>query len=131
MEIILITKYVQAIVNIEKITPQDTWVFITFHITCYKICKQNASTKRWFLFCLFYFYFFVVYKIILTLPFVSFFMITCFEFQVRIMLHFAYSIFYIKSQTISVVKCNDIALHSCAVLLSFFLIDGMEASYWS
>ena len=58
-----------------------------------------------------------------------FFMITCVEFQVRIMLHFAYSIFYIKSQTISVVKCNDIALHSCAVLLSFFVIDGMEASY--
>jgi hypothetical protein len=32
--------------------------------TCYKICKQNASTKRLFLFCFFYFYFFVVYKII-------------------------------------------------------------------
>jgi hypothetical protein len=38
-------------------------------------------------------------------------------------------IFYIKPQTISVVKCNDIALNSCAVLLSFFVIDGMEASY--
>jgi hypothetical protein len=43
------------------------------------------------------------------------------------MLHFAYSIFYIKPQIISVVKCNDIALNSCAVLLSFFVIDGMEA----
>ena len=78
---------------------------------------------------IFYLYFFVVYKIILILPFVSFFMFTCVEFQVRIMLHFAYSIFYIKPQTISVVKCNDIALNSCAVLLSFFVIDGMEASY--
>ena len=58
-----------------------------------------------------------------------FFRFTCVEFQVRIMLHFAYSMFYIKSQIISVVKCNDIALHSCAVLLSFFVIDGMEASY--
>ena len=62
-------------------------------------------------------------------PFVSFFKFTCVEFQVRIMLHFAYSIFYIKPQTISVVKCNDIALNSCAVLSSFFVIDGMEASY--
>ena len=53
-------------------------------------------------------------------PFVSFFKFTCVEFQVRIMLHFAYSIFYIKSHTISVVKCNDIALNSCVVLLSFF-----------
>ena len=58
-----------------------------------------------------------------------FFKLTCVEFQVRIMLHFAYSIFYIKPQTISVVKCNDIALNSCAVLLSFFVINGMEASY--
>ena len=58
-----------------------------------------------------------------------FIMFTCVEFQVRIMLHFAYSIFYIKPQTISVVKCNDIVLNSCAVLLSFFVIDGMEASY--
>ena len=111
--------------------------YISFHYvscvnktTSYKICKQNASTKRLFLFCLFYFYFFVVYKIILILPFVSFFLkFTCVEFQVRIMLHFAYSIFYIKPQTISVVKCNDIALNSCAVLLSFFVIDGMEVSY--
>ena len=58
-----------------------------------------------------------------------FFRFTCVEFQVRIMLHFAYSIFYMKPQTISVVKCNDIVLNSCAVLLSFFVIDGMEASY--
>ena len=58
-----------------------------------------------------------------------FFKFKCVEFQVRIMLHFAYSIFYIKPHAISVVKCNDIALNSCAVLLSFFVIDGMEASY--
>jgi hypothetical protein len=32
LEIILITKYVQAIVIIEKVTPQDTYVFITFHV---------------------------------------------------------------------------------------------------
>jgi predicted nucleotidyltransferase len=58
----------------------NTTRHISFHYvscvnktTCYKICKQNASTKRLFLFCLFYFYFFVVYKIILILPFVSFF----------------------------------------------------------
>jgi hypothetical protein len=38
--------------------------------TCYKICKQNAGTKILFLFCLFFFYFFVAYKIILILPFV-------------------------------------------------------------
>ena len=59
-----------------------------------------------------------------------FFMFTCVEFQVRIMLHFAYIIIYIKPQTIAVVKCNDIALNSCAALLSFFVTDGMEASYW-
>jgi hypothetical protein len=41
--------------------------------TCYKICKQNAGTKKLFLFCLFYFYYFVVYKVILIMPFVSFF----------------------------------------------------------
>ena len=58
-----------------------------------------------------------------------FFKVTCVEFQVRNMPHFAYSISYIKSQTISVVKCNDIVLNSCAVFLSFFVIDGMEASY--
>ena len=58
-----------------------------------------------------------------------FFKFTCVEFQVRIMLHLAYIILYIKPQTISVIKCNDIALNSCAVLLSFFVIDGMEASY--
>ena len=56
-----------------------------------------------------------------------FFKFTYVEFQVRIMLHFAYNIFYIKPQTISVVKCNDIALNSCAVLLSFFVIDLTEA----
>ena len=39
---------------------------------------------------------------------------------------FAYSIFYIKPRTISVVKCIDIALNSYAVLLSFVVIDGME-----
>ena len=71
-------------------------------------------------------YFFVVYKI---MPLFLFSKFTCVEFQVRIMLHFAYSIFYIKPQTISVVKCNNIALNSCAVLLSFFVIDGMESSY--
>jgi hypothetical protein len=52
----------------------------------------------------------VVYKIILILPFVSFFKLACVEFQVRIMHHFAYSIFYIKPQTISVVKYNDMIL---------------------
>ena len=57
----------------------------------------------------FFLLFFVVYKIILILPFVPFFMFTCVEFEVRITLHFANSIFYIKPQTISVVKCNDIA----------------------
>ena len=40
---------------------------------------------------------------------------------------FAYSIFYIKPRKISVIKCIDIALNSCAVL-SFFVIDRMEAS---
>ena len=89
------------------------------------------AQKDYFYSAFFTFILFVVYKIILILPFVSFFMFTCVEFQVRIMLHFAYSIFYIKPQTISVVKCNDITLHSSAVLSSFFVIDGMEASYWS
>ena len=78
----------------------NTTRYISFHYvscvnktTCYKICKQNAGAKRLFLFCLFYFYLFMVYKIILILPFVSFFLkFTCVEFQVRIMLHFAYMI---------------------------------------
>ena len=68
-------------------------------------------------------------RLYLLCPLFLFFKFTCVEFQVRIMLHFAYSIFYIKPQTISVVKCNDNALNSCAVLLSFFVIDGMEAPY--
>ena len=70
-------------------------------------------------------------RLYLFCPLFLFFMFISVEFQVRIMLHFAYSIVYIKPQTISVVKCNDITLNSCAVLLSFFVIDGMEASYWS
>ena len=37
---------------------------------------------------------------------------------------FAYSIFYIKPRTISVVKCIDIALNSRAAWWSFFVIDG-------
>ena len=68
-------------------------------------------------------------RLYLFCPLFLFFMLTCVEFQVRIMLHFAYSIFYIKPSTNSVVKCNDIAMNSCAVLLSFFVIDGMEVSY--
>ena len=67
-------------------------------------------------------------RLYLFCPLFLFFKLTCVEFHVRIMLHFAYSIFYIKPQTISIVKYNDIALNSCAVLLSFFVIDGMETS---
>ena len=67
-------------------------------------------------------------RLYLFFPLFLFFKLTCVKFHVRIMLHFAYSIFYIKTQTISVVKYNDIALNSCAVLLTFFVIDGMETS---
>ena len=73
--------------------------------------------------------FLLLFLLYLFCPMFLFFKFTCVEFPVRIMLHFAYSIFYIQPQTISVVKCNDIALNLCAVLLSFFVIDGMQASY--
>jgi hypothetical protein len=44
-------------------------------------------------------------RLCLFCPLFLFLKLTCVEFQVRIMPHFAYSIFYIKSQTISDVKC--------------------------
>jgi hypothetical protein len=86
-------------------------------------CKHK---KIIFILPFFLLFFFVFYKIILIRPLFLFFKFTCVEFQVWIMLHFAYSIVYIKSQTITVVKCNDIALNSCEVLLSFFVIDVTE-----
>ena len=100
-------------------------MLIKLHVI--KYASRMQAQKNYFYSAFFTFILFVVYKIILILPFVSFFMFTCVEFQVRITLHFAYSIFYIKPQIISVVKCNDIALNSCAVLLSFYVIDLTEA----
>jgi hypothetical protein len=77
LEIILITKYVQAIVIIEKVTPQDTYVFITFHVLIkshvIKYASRMQAQKDYFYSAFFAFIFFVVYKIILILPFVSFF----------------------------------------------------------
>ena len=120
MEIILITKYVQAIVIIEKVTPQDTYVFITFHVLIkphvIKYASRMQAQKDDFYSAFFAFIFLCFTRLYLFCRLFLFFMFTCIEFQVRIMLHFAYSIFYIKPQTISVVKCNDIALNSCAVL---------------
>jgi hypothetical protein len=58
---------------------------------------KYASIKRLFLFCGLQDY---TYSALCFF----FFIFTCVEFQVRIMLHFAYSIFYIKPQTISVVE---------------------------
>jgi len=57
-------------------------------------CKQNVGTKRLFLFCLFYFYLFVIYKIILILPFVSFFLrlhVLKFKFESCFISHIVYS----------------------------------------
>ena len=92
-----------------------------------KYASRMQAQKDYFYSAFFTFICLWFTRLYLFCPLFLFFKFTCVEFQVRIMLHFAYSIFYIKPQTISVVKCNDIALNSCAVLLSFFVIDGMEA----
>jgi hypothetical protein len=83
------------------------------------------AQKDYFYSAFFTFIFLWFTRLYLFCPLFLFFEFTCVEFQVRIMLHFAYSIFYIKPQTISVVKCNDISLNSYAVLLSFF------CSWWN
>jgi hypothetical protein len=90
-----------------------------------KYASRMQAQTYYFYSAFFTFIFLWFTRLCLFCPLFLFFMLTCVEFQARIMLHFAYSIFYIKPQTISVVKCNDIALNSCAVLLSFFVIDGM------
>ena len=63
-----------------------------------------------------------------------------FKFESCSISHIQCSIFYIKPQKISVVKCNDIAFNSCAVLLSFFcnwwnggrhLIEFKQDQYFS
>ena len=85
-----------------------------------KYASRMQAQKDYFYSAFFTFIFLWLTRLYLFCLLFLYFKITCVEFQVRIMLHFAYSIFYIIPQTISVVKCNDIALNSCVVLLSFF-----------
>jgi hypothetical protein len=87
-----------------------------------KYASRMQAQKDYFYSAFFSLIFLWFTRLCLFCPLFLFLKFTCVEFQVRIMPHFAYSIFYIKSQTISVVKCNDIALHSCAVLLSCFVM---------
>jgi hypothetical protein len=121
--------------------------YISFHyVSCVnkphviKYASRMQAQKEYFYSAFFTFIFLWFTRLYLFCPLFLFFMFTYVEFQVRIMLHFEYSIFYIKPQTISVVKCNDIALNSCAVLLSFFcnwwnggrhLIEFKQDQYFS
>ena len=99
-------------------------MLIKLHVI--KYASRMQAQQDYFYSAFFTFIFLWFTRLYLFCPLFLFFKLTYVEFQVRIMLHFAYSIFYIKPQTISVVKCNDIALNSCAVLLSFFVIDGFK-----
>jgi hypothetical protein len=100
-------------------------VLIKLHVI--KYARRMQAQKDYFYSAFFTLIFLWFTRLYLFCPLFLFFKLTYVEFQVRIMLHFAYSIFYIKPQTISVVKCNDIALNSCEVFLSFFVIDLTEA----
>ena len=84
--------------------------YISFHhISCVnkphviKYASRMQAQKDYFRSAFFTFIFLWFTRLYLFCPlFLFFFKFTCVEFQVRIMLHFAYSIFYIKPQTISV-----------------------------
>jgi hypothetical protein len=74
------------------------------------------AKKDYFYSAFFTFIFLWFTRLYLFFPLFFFFKLTCVEFQVRIMLHFAYSIFYIKPQTISY----------CFPLFLFFKLTCVE-----